>query len=124
MTEQLKILLVDFDGTVVEADFPYIGRPLPHVFGVLNELRAAGWKLILWTCREDDSPEKYLTQAVDFCKQYGFTFDAVNEGIPEDWHSRPIGGGRKPHATIHVDDKNLGGFPGWEAVRKALLLNG
>ncbi len=121
MKDKLKILLVDFDGTVAEDDFPRIGPPLPNVFEVLNELRTAGWKLILWTCREDDSPEMYLTQAVDYCKGYGFIFDAINHGIHEDWYTRPIGSGRKPHATVHVDDKNLGGFPGWDAVRKALL---
>jgi hypothetical protein len=70
MSEQ-PIISVDFDGTIVEHDFPRIGKPLPEAFEVLRELKEAGFKLILWTCREDHNrliAQRYLTHAVEFCR--------------------------------------------------------
>ena len=118
-----KIALVDFDGTIVGHDFPRIGDPLPQAFEVLKELKDAGWKLILWTCREDEGyniNKQFLTAAVNYCKEHGVEFDAVNESLDE-CEFRPKGMRRKPYASVHIDDRNLGGFPGWEAVRAELL---
>ncbi len=53
MKKNKGVLLIDFDGTVVEHKFPKIGKPLPQAFEVLKELQKEGWKLILWTCREN-----------------------------------------------------------------------
>jgi len=47
------IIAVDFDGTCVAYDFPNIGQDIGAV-PVLEELVAAGHKLILWTVRGDD----------------------------------------------------------------------
>lgn len=119
-----EVVVIDFDGTIVEHAFPHIGEPLPLAFEVIKEIKEAGYKIILWTCREDDSQlvhNSYLTHAVEFCRQNGVEFDAVNESIPsEDF--RPEGFTlRKPYAMFHIDDKNFGGFPGWHIVRKVLI---
>lgn len=118
------VLLLDFDGTIVEFAFPKIGKPMPEAFEVMKELQEAGWKLILWTCRENNGnriSEQYLTEAVDFCRENGIEFDAVNEALPEE-DFRPEGClMRKPHATYVIDDRNLGGFPGWSVVREVIL---
>ncbi len=118
------IISVDFDGTVVEHAFPHIGEPLEDVFEVLKELQDAGHILILNTCREDVGhkiAEQYLTDALEFCKQNGVEFSSANENGPEndfrdDWPLR-----RKVYAHVYIDDKNLGGFPGWKVVREMLL---
>lgn len=119
-----KALFIDFDGTIVEFAFPGIGEPLPHAFRVMKRLQDYGYKLVLWTCREDEGykiDRQYLTQAVDFCLDNGIDFDAVNEGLPED-EFRPEGvPRRKPHGKMVIDDRNFGGFPGWLAVEEALL---
>jgi hypothetical protein len=118
-----KSLLIDFDGTVVEHAFPRIGKPMPQVFEVLKELQEAGWKLILWTCREDVEGEpkmQFLTEAVEFCRQNGIEFDAVNESF-EDFREGQPSLKRKPYATWCIDDRNLGGFLGWDLVREAIL---
>jgi len=119
-----KVILIDFDGTIVRGAFPEIGEPVPMAFEVMKELKEAGWKLILWTCREDEGyniNKQYLTEAVRFCKENGVDFDAVNEAIPELDFRCDTCKKRKPYADVVLDDKNLGGFPGWEVVRKMLI---
>jgi histidinol phosphatase-like enzyme len=119
-----KVAIIDFDGTIVEHKFPEIGDPMPGAFEVMKELQVAGWSLILFTCRENYGHKinkQYLKEAVDFCKENGVEFDAVNEALdecefrPEDCLKR------KPYGSVMIDDRNLGGFPGWEVVRKLLL---
>ena len=79
-----KIACIDFDGTIVTHAYPSIGEPLQGAFSTLKELKNMGWKLILFTCREDDRLRSYLQEAVDFCQENGVEFDAVNESIPEE----------------------------------------
>ena len=121
----MGVLKIDFDGTLVEHRFPHIGEPLPHAFEVLKELQDHGYKLILWTCRENVGSKidkQYLTDAVNFCKENGVEFDAVNETILDfDFRADYDCEKRKPHATWHIDDRNLGGFMGWQAVREILI---
>lgn len=119
-----KVATIDFDGTIVEHCFPMIGEPLPFAFEVLKEMKAAGWKLILWTCREDSdryANRQYLTEAVNFCLKNGIEFDGINEAIREEDFRDDDFKLRKPYAHCHIDDKNFGGFPGWDVIRKVLL---
>jgi predicted mannosyl-3-phosphoglycerate phosphatase (HAD superfamily) len=118
------VILVDFDGTIVEHRFPAIGEPLPNAFEVLIELKNSGYKLVLWTCREDYGhliSKQYLTAAVKFCAENGVEFDAVNETMEEHEFRPEDCLKRKPHAHFHIDDRNLGGFSGWLWVKELLL---
>ena len=122
------VLLIDFDGTVVEHKFPKIGKPLPKAFEVLKKLREDGWKLILWTCRENVGyliNKQYLNDAIKYCKEeHDFEFDAVNETLLDfDFRSSYDCLKRKPHAQFQIDDSNLGGFPGWDVVYQILIEN-
>lgn len=114
------MILIDFDGTIVQHSFPGIGEPLPLAFEVMAELQQAGWELILWTCREDEA-RPYLTEAVEFCLKNGIEFDAINETIHERDFRPEDSLKRKPHAHYVIDDRNFGGFPGWEVIRKVIL---
>ena len=119
-----KTLLIDFDGTIVKHAYPKIGEPLPLAFEVMKELQDAGYKLVLWTCREDFGyliSKQYLTEAIKFCAENGIEFDGVNETLEEDEFRPKDALKRKPHAHYHIDDRNLGGFPGWAWVRSLLL---
>ena len=116
----MYVIGVDFDGTIVEHRYPAIGPEMPGAFEVLKELKAAGHKLVLWTCREDfghNINRRYLTDAVEFCRENGVEFDAVNETIPE--HDFRYGETltRKPHCHYYIDDAIVGGFIGWSAIR-------
>lgn len=114
------IACVDFDGTIVEHEFPEIGPALPGALETLRELQERGWKLILYTCREDGKRRKYLTEAVEFLHAHGITLRSVNENLLED-DFREEDLRRKPFANVYIDDRNVGGFVGWAAVRKLLL---
>lgn len=116
-----KVICVDFDGTIVHHSFPRIGEPLPEAFEVLKELKAAGFRLILWTCREDENGKNYLTDAIDFCRRNGVEFDAHNETIAEAEFRADNVDLRKPYCHYFIDDRNIGGFPGWDVVRKVIL---
>lgn len=114
-----KLLGVDFDGTIAEHAYPEIGEPLPYAFEVMKELQAAGYGLILVTCREDEPRRQFLTEAITFCDNHGVQFRSVNCNLPEDDFRLP--GGRKVFANHYIDDRNIGGFPGWLSVREQLL---
>lgn len=109
------ILAIDFDGTIVTDRFPNIGEPLLFAFEYLIEAHKSGNKLILHTCREDTPERKYLTEAVEFCREKGLEFDAVNENLPDSPYSH-LGKGRKVYADFYIDDKSL--QPDWSAYYK------
>jgi len=114
------IIAIDFDGTIIGHTFPNIGDVQPLAFEVMKALQKAGHRLVLNTCRTDVGGRDHVGEAVEFCKQNGVVFRSVNENHPEDlfadgWVSRKV------YADVYIDDKNLGGFPGWAAVAKALL---
>lgn len=113
-----KIVSIDFDGTIVKHRFPEIGEPMEDAFEVMKELEKE-YYLSLNTCREDCKKRKYLTEAVDFCKDNGIIFRSINENHPDDEFRD--GGGRKIYAHYYIDDRNIGGFKGWKWVREILL---
>ena len=79
MSEQRKIIAVDFDGCISMGKWPELGSPNKYIIGALIKEKERGSKLILWTCREGE----YLQQAVDYCRELGLEFDAVNDNLPE-----------------------------------------
>lgn len=103
-------IAVDFDGTIVEHEYPEIGKEMLFAFITLKELEKMGARLILWTFRSG----KELEDAVEFCRRNGVEFYAVNKNYPEEVFDGTIS--RKIDADIFIDDKNVGGFPGWSEV--------
>lgn len=99
MERKYTIYAVDFDGTLCESIFPGIGAPNLALIEHLKKRRAQGNKIILWTCRVGGR----LQAAVDWCKEYGLEFDAVNENLPEiiEWFNDC----RKIYADVYIDDK-------------------
>lgn len=95
-----KIIAVDFDGTLCEDRWPYIGNPNKQLIAYLRDEQRHGAKLILWTCRKDE----YLDAAVDWCKKHKLNFDAVNENLPEtlEWFGEES---RKIFAHVYIDDR-------------------
>lgn len=106
---------VDFDGTIVENDYPRIGKPMLFAFETLKAMHEKGFRLILWTVRTG----KELAEAVEFCRQNGVEFYAVNRNYPEEEMDGEVS--RKIEADIFIDDRNIGGFPGWSGVWQILF---
>lgn len=108
-------IAVDFDGTIVEHEYPGIGKEKLFAFQTLKEIEKLGARLILWTFRSGEQ----LEEAVEFCKKNGIEFYAVNKNYPEEVFDDSVS--RKIDADIYIDDKNLGGFPGWSEVWQILV---
>jgi hydroxymethylpyrimidine pyrophosphatase-like HAD family hydrolase len=110
MQGPLKIA-VDFDGTIVEHKYPEIGKEILFAFDTLKALQKQKHQLILWTYRTG----KELDEAVEFCRQNGIEFYAVNKSYPEEEFDEELSS-RKIDADIYIDDRNVGGLPGWGEI--------
>ncbi|MDA3954187.1 MAG: hypothetical protein PF485_11105 [Bacteroidales bacterium] len=108
------IIAVDFDGTIVEHEYPKIGKPKLFAFETLKAMQDKGDQLILWTYRSG----KELNAAVEFCKNNGIEFYAVNKNYPEEVYDDSVS--RKILADVYIDDRNLGGFKDWSEVWQIL----
>jgi hypothetical protein len=105
-------IAVDFDGTIVEHKYPEIGAELPFATETLRMLIKDQHKLILWTVREG----VLLDEAVNWCKERGVVFYAVNRDYPEEKEENNNHFSRKVKADIFIDDSNLGGLPDWGQI--------
>jgi len=105
------IIAIDFDGTIVEHRYPEIGKPILFAFDAIKELRKRNHTLILWTYRYGET----LEDAVEFCRDRGVEFDAVNgNSMDEPFEADKMS--RKIHADVFIDDRNVGGFLGWGTI--------
>ena len=109
-------IAVDFDGTIVEHEYPKIGKELPFATQTLKLLiNKHNHQLILWTVRKG----KLLQEAVDWCKERGIEFYAVNKNFPEEELDNN-GGYCKIDAELFIDDRNMGGLPDWGDIYKMI----
>ncbi len=101
-TRKYRSLAVDFDGTLCYSVWPELGPPNEKLIETLKKLREEGTKLILWTCREEET----LDEAVEWCKQYGLEFDAVNDNLPEakEYFQH---NSRKVSCDLYIDDRAI-----------------
>ncbi|WP_456441429.1 BT0820 family HAD-type phosphatase [Psychroserpens sp.] len=104
------VIAIDFDGTIVEDAYPKVGKARIFAFETMKRLQEDGHRLILWTYRSGSK----LDDAVQFCKENGITFYAVNQSFPEEQYDNSVS--RKIYADIYVDDRNIGGVLGWGEV--------
>jgi hypothetical protein len=94
-----KVLAIDLDGTVLEQrPFPDLGPPLPGIAEELEALQQAGWKIAIWTCRD----ESFYDQIQQFLTDNGVPFDYINENPFESPSTSP-----KIYADVYVDDRGM-----------------
>lgn len=105
-------IAVDFDGTICKHHYPQIGPEIPFAIDTLKKLQEDGHKLILWSVREG----ALLDEAIDWCKQRGLTFYAVNRDYPEEEEMKNNHFSRKLKVDMFIDDRNLGGLPDWGII--------
>lgn len=108
-------IAVDFDGTIVEHRYPAIGREIPFAIDALKLLCAHNHKIILWTVREG----ALLDEAVEYCRERGLRFYAVNKNYPEEKECHE-GYSRKLQADLFIDDRNFGGLPDWGKIYRTI----
>lgn len=100
-TKAAPIWAIDFDGTLAVGNkFPNIGKPNVSLIELLKMAKNLGVRLILWTSREGN----YLTEAVEWCKDHGLEFDAINDNLPEIVEAFGTNS-RKVVANLFIDDR-------------------
>lgn len=105
-------IAVDFDGTIVEHAYPAIGKEIPFAVATLKRLQEDRHKLILWSVREGE----LLEEAMQWCKERGLEFYAVNRDYPEEEAEKNNHFSRKLKVDLFIDDRNIGGLPDWGSI--------
>jgi hypothetical protein len=98
-------ICVDFDGTIVDHQYPAIGPPVPHAIEWLLRWQELGAKIILFTMRDNgDLMGDVLTQAVEYLADKGVKLHGVNHNPNQSsWTTSP-----KAHGHIYIDDSAYG----------------
>lgn len=110
-------IAVDFDGTIVEHRYPEIGDELPFAIDTLKMLIKDRHKVILWTVREG----KLLDDAVNWCRERGVEFYAINREYPEETtKSNPHFSRKLSSVDVWIDDRNVGGLPDWGTIYRMI----
>lgn len=109
MRRKHRTVAIDFDGTIYNNKTKEL---MPDAAKALKYLHAKGYILILWTCRDGNR----LANAVNILKKYEIyeCFSAVNSNV----ETMKFKTSNKIVACIYIDDRNLGGFPGWDKIIK------
>jgi len=122
------IIGIDFDGTCVKHEYPYIGPDVPGAVDVLTELAALDHRMILWTMRSDSS----LQEAAGWFEERDIPLFGINSN-PHQWSGSP-----KAYCHLYIDDSAFGcplidpavlGHEGrpyvdWHAVERGLRVRG
>lgn len=112
------IFAIDFDGTIVMHRFPEIGPEVPGAGRAIRGLHAAGHNIIIWTCRTLARPQPGIEEMIVWLKRNDVPYDAINCNMfGATFYSMP-----KIYADVYIDDRNFGGFPGWDEVWKEFLV--
>lgn len=109
-------IAVDFDGTIVEHEYPAIGREIPFATETLRMLINDRHQLILWSVREGE----LLQEAIDWCHERGVDFYAINRDFPEEDVEKNIHFSRKLKVDLFIDDRNVGGLPDWGTIYRMI----
>jgi len=115
MNAETYTIAVDFDGTLVEDEYPNIGKEKLFAFETLLKLQEKGHRIILWTYRSGRS----LEDAIRYCNERGVQFYAANKSFPEEKFDPNYS--RKINADLFIDDRNIGGLIGWGEIYQLLI---
>ena len=73
-------------------------------------------RLILWTVREGE----LLDDAIEWCRERGIEFYAINRDFPEEDIMRNENFTRKLKVDMWIDDRNVGGLPDWGTIYRII----
>ncbi len=121
-----RVIAIDFDGTCVTHEYPYLGTDIGAV-PVLKELVASGNRLVLYTMRSG----KLQKEAVEWFERHNIPLYGININPEQKQWTKST----KAYANLYIDDANLGcplktseitarPFVDWAAVRELLVLGG
>lgn len=110
------IIAVDFDGTLVESEYPKIGKFKKGAKETLAKLYNEGHHIIIWTCRS----EKALSACEQFLKRNNVKYHSINKSNLENLALHKWIDTRKVYADIYIDDKHIGFKVDWKKIYKEI----
>ncbi|HLO13449.1 MAG TPA: hypothetical protein VK206_01375 [Anaerolineales bacterium] len=114
MSDQ-KYVCVDLDGTIAHykewVEETHFGEPVAGVQAAFTKLRAAGWKIIIYTTRGNQELVR------DYLETHSIPFDSINRN--PDQPANATGG--KPIADVYVDDRGIQFNGDWPATVDEVL---
>lgn len=108
----MKIIAIDFDGTIVEDRFPAIGQMMPGAKEAINELFHMGYEIIIWTSRTHIR----MLEAVEFLAKNGVKYHRINESSPANLRMYNNKDSRKIFADMYIDDRGIHALPPWNEI--------
>jgi hydroxymethylpyrimidine pyrophosphatase-like HAD family hydrolase len=114
------IFAIDFDGTIVEHEYPKIGKLKINSKEVINKLSNKGHQIVIWTCR-------YLKEDLEamrfFLSDNNIYYHGINCNIGfQSFQPEP-----KIYADFYIDDRDISlinkGID-WFEIEKNLIENG
>jgi len=93
-------ICVDFDGTMVDHQFPNVGWAVPGAVDWVKTFQRSGGNIILWTMRSGNT----LAEAVEYMEDNGIDLFGVNENPSQaGWSQSP-----KAYGHMYIDDAAVG----------------
>lgn len=92
------VIAIDFDGTIVTHEYPYVGKPVRLAKEVIKMLLDNGHRCFLYTMRDGSE----LMDAIEYCQDNELQMWGWNES-PEQFSESP-----KQYATFYIDDAAVG----------------
>jgi hydroxymethylpyrimidine pyrophosphatase-like HAD family hydrolase len=102
-------LAIDFDGTIIEDNFPDTPKLKKGAKEIINYFKDLGCNICIWTCRD----LWFVKEVESFLEESGIKYDSINTGSEDYIHSRKI------FADVYVDDKSMIDFT-WEKATEII----
>lgn len=129
--KQENILAVDFDGTCVYPkdikNSMFAEFDVPHAERVLRRFLEHGWKIVLWTCRNQET----IKEAEKWFADRNIPLMSTNANSLESMHPDyrayfdREGSSPKVFANLYIDDRNISFcnllYVNWLYVEKAMF---
>lgn len=112
--ERKKVLAIDMDGTLLQYDGwkgdAHYGDPNPGMKQMLEEIRKAGWLIVIWTTRGGDGAIR------NHLAKHQIPFDYINKNPGGPPSSSP-----KLFADVYLDDRAVRFEGTTEGLAKKIL---
>ena len=124
-----RVISVDFDGTIFDFNYPYVGPIKPGVQAALKSLRDAGWWVVIHSCRTKLQWQEMYTEDSDGGLIVTPFHKAVQMAKILDHYAVPfdeISLADKPLALYYVDDRGVSFGcphcgPDWATIAERIL---
>lgn len=106
-----RIIVIDFDGTIVECDYPNIGKIRNNARHYINKLHSEGYGIVINTCRSGLAE----ADAIHFLRDNGIRYDYINCNFPHliEKYGQDC---RKISGDVYIEDRCLFTLPKWHTI--------